>query len=153
MRNKYLSFFVILFSTFSASVIGSFVTNLYKEPWYSQLILPTFNPPSWVFAPVWSILYFFMSVAAWRVWNGNNNKKILSIYFVHLFFNAIWSIIFFGLHNIGLAMVNLIIIILFILILLNLYKQNDKISYYLMIPYLLWSCYALLLNFSIFVLN
>ena len=64
-KNKYFSFLIILSITFVASFIGSFVTRNFKEPWYSEIILPTFNPPSWVFAPVWISLYVIMSIAIW----------------------------------------------------------------------------------------
>ena len=153
VKNKYLSIFLILLITFSASAIGGFTTAFFKEPWYSEITLPSFNPPSWVFAPVWTTLYVFMSVATWRIWVKFFDKKILKIYFIHLFFNAIWSIIFFGFHQIGLALINLIIILIFIIILMKIYFNKDQVSYYLMTPYFFWSSYALILNFSIFLLN
>ena len=152
-KNKYLSLFLILLITFIASAIGGFTTASFKEPWYSEIILPSFNPPSWVFGPVWTILYAFMSVAAWSTWQETLDKKILLIYFVHLFFNAIWSIIFFGFHEIGLALIDLIIIIFFIILLVKIYFRENLISFYLIIPYFLWSSYALILNTSIYFLN
>ena len=152
-KNKYFSLFLIFIITFTASAIGGFTTAIFKEPWYSEIILPQFNPPSWVFAPVWSTLYVLMSVAIWRVWINFFDKKILNIYFIHLFFNAIWSVVFFGFHQIGLALFNLIVIVIFILILLRIYFKKDKFSFYLTVPYLLWSSYALVLNLSIFFLN
>ena len=152
-KNKYLSLFLLILITFTASAIGSFITSSFKEPWYSEIILPSFNPPSWVFAPVWTILYFMMSVAIWKIWKNSFDTKMLKIYFIHLFFNSTWSIVFFGFHLIGLALVNLIIILLFIIFLMKEYLMRDKISFYLMIPYLAWSSYALILNISIFLLN
>ena len=152
-KNKYLSLFLILFITFIASAIGGFTTTSFKEPWYSEIILPSFNPPSWVFGPVWTILYVFMSVAAWSTWKKTLDKKILLIYFVHLFFNAIWSVIFFGFHEIGLALIDLAIIIFFIILLMKIYFRDNLISFYLIIPYFLWSSYALILNTSIYFLN
>ena len=152
-KNKYFSLFLILFITFIASAIGGFTTASFKEPWYSQIILPSFNPPSWVFAPVWTILYIMMSVAIWKIWIDTFDLKLLKIYFIHLFFNGSWSIVFFGFHLIGLALVNLIIILLFIIFLMKEYLMRDKISFYLMLPYLAWSSYALILNSSIFLLN
>ena len=153
MNNKYLSLGLILLVTFAASGIGGFVTSSFKEPWYSEITLPTFNPPSWVFGPVWTILYIFMSVAAWISWNKSSNKKVLQVYFVHLFFNAIWSVIFFGFHQIFIALIDLGIILVFIIWLMKIYYQINKISFVLMTPYLLWSSYALVLNTTIFYLN
>ena len=152
-KNKYLSLFLILAITFIASGIGGFVTTMFKEPWYSEIILPSFNPPSWVFAPVWTLLYILMSIAIWRVWINYFDQKILNIYFVHLFFNGTWSVVFFGFHQIKLALLNLIIILVFIVILMKTYFKKNKLSLYLMLPYFFWSFYALILNFSIVLLN
>ena len=153
MNNKYLSLFIILTITFLASSIGGYTTSTFKEPWYSQLILAPFNPPAWVFGPIWTILYIMMSVAIWRIWYDSKEKYIFRIYLIHLFFNSTWSIVFFGFHKVGLALINLIIILGFIAILIKEYYKRDKISYYLMIPYFLWSSYALILNSYIFIYN
>tara|TARA_B100000945_G_C20055295_1_gene445467 strand:+ start:27 stop:491 length:465 start_codon:yes stop_codon:yes gene_type:complete len=153
LKNKYVSFLFIVLITFSASAMGGFVTTSFKEPWYSQIIQPSFSPPSWVFGPVWTTLYFLMSLAIWLFWINFKNKKVLYIYLVHIFFNAIWSIIFFGFHQIFLALLNLIIILIFIIWLMNIYYKTYRLSFLLMLPYLLWSTYALILNGSIFYLN
>jgi benzodiazapine receptor len=152
-KNKYLSLILILIITFVASGIGGFTTASFKEPWYSEIILPSFNPPSWVFAPVWTTLYVLMSVAIWRIWIIFFDYKILNIYFFHLFFNASWSVVFFGFHQIELALLNLIIILIFIIILMKIYFKKDMLSFYLTLPYFIWSVYALVLNFSIVLLN
>ena len=144
MKNKYLSLLIILLITFIAPTIGSYATTTFKEPWYSQITLPSFNPPSWVFAPVWSTLYLLMSLAIWKVWMKSFETNLLKIYFIHLFFNSTWSVVFFGFHLIGIALVNLAIILIFIIILMKEYFSRDKISFYLMIPYLVWSSYCLL---------
>ena len=153
MKNKYLSLAVIFLITFIAPLIGSYATATFKEPWYSEIILPSFNPPSWVFAPVWTTLYLMMTIAIWKIWKNSFDTKILKIYFIHLFFNSTWSVIFFGFHLIGLALINLIIILLFIILLMKEYFSRDRISFYLMTPYFAWSSYALILNISIFFLN
>ena len=153
LKNKYVSFLFIVLITFSASAMGGFVTASFKEPWYSQIIQPSFSPPSWVFGPVWTTLYFLMSLAIWLFWINFKNKKVLYIYLVHIFFNSIWSIIFFGFHQIFLAFLNLIIILIFIIWLMNIYYKTYRLSFLLMLPYLLWSTYALILNGSIFYLN
>ena len=152
-KNKYLSLFLIILITSLASAIGGFTTTSFKEPWYSEIILPSFNPPSWVFAPVWTTLYIMMSIAIWKIWINSFDIKILKLYFIHLFFNGTWSIVFFGFHQIGLALINLVIILIFIILLMNSYFVKDKVSFYLMIPYFLWSSYALILNSSIFLYN
>ena len=152
-KNKYLSLLLFLAITFAASAIGGYTTATFKEPWYSQIILPSFNPPSWVFGPIWTTLYIFMSLAIWIVWNKTNDNKIIKIYFLHIFFNALWSIIFFGFHKIGLALIDLLIILFFIILLMKIYFKISKFSFYLMVPYFFWSAYAFLLNLSIFFLN
>ena len=152
-KNKYLSLLILFLVTFIAPVIGSYVTSVFKEPWYSEIIQHSFNPPSWVFPPVWSTLYVMMSIAIWRVWIAFFNSRILKLYFFHLFFNCMWSIIFFGFHQIGLALINIIVILFFIIILMKEYLKIDKLSFYLMIPYFLWSSFALVLNASILFLN
>tara|TARA_X000001036_G_scaffold439322_1_gene490054 strand:+ start:330 stop:794 length:465 start_codon:yes stop_codon:yes gene_type:complete len=152
-KNKYLSLVIILLITFVAPAIGSYATSSFKEPWYSEIILPSFNPPSWVFAPVWSSLYIMMSLAVWKIWINTFDEKLLKIYFVHIFFNSTWTIVFFGFHQIGLALLNLFIILIFIIILMKIYFRKDKISFYLMVPYISWSSYALVLNSAIFILN
>ena len=152
-KNKILTFILFLFVTFTASLIGSVTTINFKEPWYSLLNKPAFNPPDWIFGPVWTVLYVLMSIAAWAAWIKLSEKKILQIYFAHLFFNGIWSVIFFGFHLIFIALIDLIIILFFIIWLMRIYYQVNKISFLLMIPYLLWSSYALMLNATIFYLN
>ena len=153
IKNKFLTFIMFLVSTFSASLIGGLATITFKEPWYSLLNKPTFNPPDWVFAPVWTTLYLFMAIAIWSAWHKNYNINLVLIYLIHLCFNTTWSIVFFVFHNIELALLNLIVILIFIAILTFKYKKINNLSFYLMIPYLLWSCYALILNFTLVLLN
>ena len=154
LKNKFLSFILFGLITFSASVIGGLVTVGFKEPWYSLINKPTFNPPSWVFAPVWTTLYLMMTIAIWLFWHSRNKDvNTIYIYFIYIVFNTTWSIVFFGLHQILLALFVLIVLILMIIILILRFKRVNIVSYYLMIPYLLWCCYALVLNFNLFLLN
>ena len=153
-KNKFLSFLIFGFVTFSASFIGSIATITSKEPWYSSLNKSGLNPPDWVFAPVWTTLYLFMTIAIWSAWHKNHKDlNIIYIYLMHLFFNTTWSIVFFVFHNIFAALINLIIIIGFIIILMIKYKKISNLSFILMIPYLLWCIYALTLNTSLYILN
>ena len=154
LKNKILSFIILAIATFSASIVGGIATYSFKEPWYSTLKKSSFNPPDWVFAPVWTTLYLFMTIAIWSAWHKNTkNVDLIYLYFIHLLFNTTWSIVFFGLHQIFLALVVLVILIGLIITLVIRYKRVNFVSYYLMIPYLLWCCYALFLNFNLLMLN
>ena len=118
MKNKYLSLIIILLITFIAPMIGGYATSTFKEPWYSLLNKPIFNPPDWVFGPVWTILYLMMTIYIWLYWHSKNKEmNTVYIYFIHLVFNTTWSITFFVFHNMLLALVVLIILIAFIIIL------------------------------------
>ena len=154
LKNKFLSFIFFLTITFLASFIGAFTTINYKEPWYSQLIKSNYNPPDWVFAPVWTSLYLMMTFAIWIFWHcKNKDTYTVYIYFLHIIINTTWSIVFFGLHQIFLAMIVLVILIFYIIVLILRFRRVNLVSYYLMIPYLLWCSYALFLNFNLFLLN
>jgi len=154
LKNKFLSFVLFFIITFSASFIGGLVTFTFKEPWYSELTKSNFNPPDWIFAPVWTTLYLMMTLAIWFFWHSKNREmNTIYIYFIHIVFNTTWSVVFFGFHNIFLALVNLIILIFLIVILILRFRRVNKVSSYLMIPYLLWSSFALFLNYSLLVLN
>ena len=154
LKNKFLSFILFFIITFSASFIGGLTTITYKEPWYSQLIKSNYNPPDWIFAPVWTTLYLMMTLAIWFFWHTKNrDMNTIYIYFIHIVFNTTWSIVFFGLHQILLALIVLMILIILIIILILRFKRVNYVSSYLMIPYLLWSCYALFLNFNLYILN
>ena len=154
LKNKFISFSLFFIITYSASFIGGVATISFKEPWYSQLVKSNLNPPDWVFAPIWTTLYFMMTVAIWIYWHSKNREmNTVYIYFIHIVFNTTWSIIFFGLHQILLALMILVILIIFIIILIIKFKRVNNVSCYLMIPYLLWSCYALFLNFNLYILN
>ena len=154
LKNKFVSFVFFLTITYLASFIGSVSTLSSKEPWYSTLNKSFLTPPDWIFAPVWTTLYLLMSIAIWNAWHKNNkNINLVYIYLIHLFFNTTWSIVFFVYHSISVALINLIIIILFIIYLMLKFKDVSNLSVYLMIPYLLWSCYALILNLTLLILN
>jgi tryptophan-rich sensory protein len=154
IKNKLLTFILFLLITFSASLIGALVTINFMNPWYSLLNKPIFNPPDWVFGPIWTILYFMMTISIWLYWHTRNRKmNTIYIYFIHLVFNATWSIVFFAFHNMYLALVILIILISLIINLILSFRRVKMISAYLMIPYLLWCCFALILNTSLIILN
>ena len=154
IKNKFLTFILFFVITYSASLIGGLATINFKEPWYSLIIRPSFSPPDWVFAPVWTTLYFMMTLAIWLFWHSTNkDMKTVYIYFIHIIVNTTWSITFFVFHQIAISILVLIILIALIIILIKNFKRVNLISSYLMIPYLLWCCYALFLNFNLYILN
>ena len=154
LKNKFLSFVLFFIITYSASFIGGLVTISLKEPWYSQLIKSNYNPPDWIFAPVWTTLYLMMTLAIWFFWHSKNrDMNTIYIYFIHILFNTTWSVVFFAFHNILLALINLMILISLIIVLILRFRKVNYLSSYLMIPYLLWSIYALFLNYNLLILN
>ena len=154
LKNKFISFILFFIITYSASFIGGIATISFKEPWYSQLIKSNYNPPDWIFAPVWTTLYLMMTLAIWFFWHSKNrDMNTIYIYFIHIVFNTTWSIVFFGLHQILFALIVLLALIFLIITLIIRFKRVNLVSYYLMIPYLLWTLYALFLNFNLLILN
>ncbi|MAJ22476.1 MAG: TspO protein [Candidatus Pelagibacter sp. TMED64] len=154
MIKKIPSLLIFCFLAFGASAWGGLVTSLYKEPWFSTLVKPTFNPPEWIFAPVWITLYLLMAFSIWLIWiSPKRSEKIIYIYFIHLLVNGSWSLFFFALHQIFISLVIIALIIILVLWLIKLYYPINKLSSFLMIPYLIWLGFAFLLNFYIFILN
>lgn len=140
-----------IFLTQSAGAIGTIFTISAIPTWYALLNKPIFSPPNWVFGPVWTILYTLVGISMYLIWI--NKKGSLKLFLLHLFLNAIWSPIFFGLKNLGLAFFVIILMDISLLVIIkNFYKVN-KIAGYLLIPYLLWISFASLLNLSIWKLN
>jgi len=129
-KNKFLSFILFFVITFSASFIGGLASISFKEPWYSQLVKSAYNPPDWIFAPVWTTLYLMMTLAIWFFWHTKNRDvNTVYIYFIHIVFNTTWSIVFFGLHQIFLSLIVLIVLIILIMILIVRFKHVNLISF------------------------
>ena len=136
--------------TQSAGAVGTIFTISAIPTWYAFLNKPVFSPPNWVFGPVWTILYTLIGISLYKIWIKKGNLILFSF---HLFLNAIWSPIFFGLKNLGLAFFVIILMdISLIVIIKNFYKLN-KIASLMLIPYLLWISFASLLNYSVWKLN
>jgi translocator protein len=143
-----------------AGIIGSFFTVSAIATWYVGLQKPVFSPPNWLFGPAWVTLYFLMGLSVYIIWSKVDSfqqirgvKLALWIFWVHLFFNAVWSIIFFGMRNPALAFADIIIIWIFIVILIVKFWNIRKTAAYLLIPYLLWVSFASVLNYSLWQLN
>ncbi|MFH1712476.1 MAG: TspO/MBR family protein [Patescibacteria group bacterium] len=138
-----------------AGIIGSVFTGDSVDTWYVTLVKPSFNPPGWVFGPVWTLLYIMMGISFYLIWINDAKKKISAYGFftVQLLLNASWSIIFFGLQNVEAAMVNITFLWIAIIVTIVRFYQLDKKAAYLLIPYLCWVTFASILNYAIMQLN
>lgn len=140
-----------------AGAVGSLFTSSSVSTWYAALERPSFSPPNWVFGPVWFTLYVLMGVSVYLIWQkaGKSGvaKKAVRLFWIHLFFNATWSIAFFGMQNIALGFANILIIIAFIVALMVKFWKIDKRATYLLVPYLAWVSFATVLNYSLLILN
>lgn len=157
---SFLSLSVFLVIVFSISAIGSAYTVPEIDGWYLTLNKPPFNPPDWVFAPVWTALYCMIAVSGWRVWNRLNGafkEKIatpqIKIYAAQLIANCSWSIAFFGMHNIELALAVIYVLLGLIFINIALFKRIDRLAAWLLAPYFFWVSFASVLNLTIVRLN
>ena len=142
-------------AAFAAGAIGSWATVTNVRTWYPLLHKPSWNPPPWVFAPVWTTLYVLMGVAIWRVWRrqGPQAPRLVRAYFAQLCFNAVWSILFFGLKRPGWALVDIVVLWTLLVWLLFGLWRSDRVAGGLWLPYVLWVTFATALNTAIVWLN
>ncbi len=180
--NNTFKFIIAIGVSQLAGVIGSVFTVSSIPTWYAELQKPSFSPPNRIFGPAWILLYILMGISVYLIWSsfasadakaladkkasafgkpsadksdGQSRKLKIAfwLFWIHLVFNATWSIIFFGLHSPGLAFINIIIIWLLIVVLMIKFWKINKWATYLLIPYLLWVSFASLLNYFIWYLN
>ena len=140
---------------FVAGFIGSFFTSSAISTWYAAINKPSFNPPNWLFGPVWTMLYVFMAVSFFLIWQSQSRRKksALTIFIIHLILNASWSIVFFGLQSPFWALINIAILWLMILLMIIYFWPIKKTASILLWPYLLWVSFASVLNTAIWLLN
>ncbi|MBN2198196.1 tryptophan-rich sensory protein [Candidatus Wolfebacteria bacterium] len=146
-----------------AGIIGSFFTVSAIPGWYNGITKSALNPPAWVFGPAWITLYFLMGISAFLIWLSYGKeieeakkkiiKKALTIFIFQLILNATWSIIFFGLQNPFLALMEIILLWLAILWIIIYFYKISRLAGLLLLPYILWVSFAIYLNYSIWVLN
>ena len=155
---KILRIATVIMTCLAVGYFSSIVTRENIPTWYALINKPSFNPPNWVFAPVWTAVYILMGYAAGRVWNRLevdeiNVKKAFLFFLIQLALNALWSFLFFGLQNPFLASIEIILLWLMIYETYKQFKNIDKIAAYLLLPYLAWVSFAAVLTFSIWYLN
>jgi translocator protein len=155
-RTAILSLVIWVAISISAGALGSLLGGPGRDEWYSELVKPRFNPPGWVFGPVWTMLYILMGIAAWGIWRRIRQplaKPALGLFGVQLFLNAIWSGIFFGLHEIGWALADLVALWVVLAATTVLFVRVRTWSGLLLLPYLAWVTFAGVLNYSLWMLN
>jgi len=155
--SKILKLVVSILICQGVGVIGAFFTSPAISSWYVTLQKPSFNPPNWIFAPVWILLFLLMGISLYLVWEkGLESKKVktaIFIFAVQLILNTLWSILFFGLQSPLYAFIEIIILWLAILMTIISFYKISKPAAYFLLPYILWVSFAAILNFSIMILN
>ena len=147
---------VALAACYGAAAIGGLFTAGAGQEWLATLAKPSWNPPSWVFGPVWTALYGMMAVAAWLIWRQRRHRPIaapICLFVVQLVFNAAWSPLFFGLHRPGLAFADIVLLWVSLAATLWMFGKRRTVAGLLLTPYLLWVSFAAALNFAIWRLN
>jgi translocator protein len=142
-------------AAFIAGAIGSWATFPNVRDWFPLLLKPAWNPPGWLFGPVWTTLYVLMGVAIWRAWRagGPAAPHLVRVYFVQLFFNALWSVLFFGLKQPAWALADILVLWgLLVWLQVGLWR-SDRVAGALWVPYVLWVGFATALNAAIVRLN
>lgn len=141
--------------SFAASAVGA-VASIQAKSFYSQLVQPAWAPPSWLFGPVWTLLYALMAIAAWLVWRSGGfrtNRIALSFFLVQLALNALWSWLFFAWHRGALSFADIVLLWVLIVATLFSFWRVRHLAGTLLIPYLLWVSFASVLNYSVWQLN
>ena len=155
-RNSWLSLVPFLLACFAAAGVGSVATSGSVKTWYPQLNKPEWNPPNWVFGPVWTILYAMMAISVWLVWRETGwagAKLPLTLFAIQLFLNTMWSILFFGMHAIGAAFADILLLWMMIVATAVAFSSVSFLAAWLLIPYLTWVAFASYLNFRIWQMN
>ena len=138
---------------FIAPALGAFSM---PDAWYASLHKPSWNPPGWVFGPVWTLIYIMMAVAAWLVWRRGGlrvNRGPLSLFMVQLALNAVWTPLFFGLHQPGWAFVDIVLLWLAIATTITAFRRVHRGAAWLLVPYLAWVSFASVLNYTLWRMN
>jgi len=155
-RRDTVAFIAFLAPCLAVSAIGGAVTATSVGTWYQSLAKPPFNPPDWIFAPVWTVLFFMMAIAGWRVWRRDGLRKTrsaLMLFACQLVLNLAWSILFFGFRSIGAALVEILVLLLAILATTVMFWQRDRVAGMLFVPYAGWVAFAMALNAALWQLN
>ena len=141
----------------SAGIISGLIANTGMNPWFETLNKPSWNPPAYLFAPVWTMLYLLMGISLWLIWKSNTPApqkiNLIILFSLQLFLNFWWSIIFFKFHSPALALLNIILMLILILLTIINFSKISKPAARLLVPYIAWVSFATILNYTIWILN
>lgn len=149
--NRYASLAVFILLVLGLGTLIGLATL--PGDWYAGLTKPPFNPPNWVFGPVWSLLYVLIAVAGWLVWRSEPGGPAMRAWIAQLVLNFLWSPVFFGARQVGLALVVVALLLATILTFMRLAWKRHRAAAWLFVPYACWVAFATLLNASIWLLN
>jgi translocator protein len=148
---------VTLAITLGAAFVGSLLTTPNITSWYAKLNKPTFNPPNWIFGPVWTILFILMGISLYLVWmkgfDTNEGKTALGLFGLQLVLNVVWSLLFFQMHSLSGALIEIAVLWLAILGTIISFMGISRVAGLLLVPYLLWVSFASFLTLTIYRLN
>ncbi len=147
---------LILLGFIAAAFLAAAPAGLWPPAeWYLSIVKPSWNPPAWVFGPVWSTLYVLMGVAAWRVWRETQARRgtALSLWWTQLALNALWSPLFFGMKRLDLALLEILVLLVAIVATARAFWRIDRTAGVLLVPYIAWVAFAAFLNFTLWQLN
>lgn len=150
---KWMGLIAWLALVFAASLTSVFVST---DGWYAELNKPAWNPPDWIFGPVWTVLYIMMAVAVWRVWlrgGWTKQRMPLSLFLVQWTLNTLWTPLFFGFHLLGWAVAEILVLLVFIVLTIRAFWPVDRVGAGLLIPYAVWVGFASVLNGAIWRMN
>lgn len=156
-RLKLIPLVVSIAVCFLAAGVGSAFTAGAIDTWYAALNKPFFNPPNWIFGPVWTLLYLLMGISLYLVWIAKGDKKAkrqaITFFIIQLGLNTLWSILFFGLKSPSAAFIGIVFLWLTIFLTIKNFLRISKVAGWLLIPYIAWVSFASVLNLSIIILN
>ena len=155
-RRDTVAFMLFLALCLAVSALGAAATATSVGTWYRTLAKPPFNPPDWIFAPVWTVLFFMMALAAWLVWRCGGLRQArseLTLFAVQLALNLAWSVMFFGMRAIGAALIEIVVLLLAIVGTTLLFWRRDRVAGMLFLPYTAWVAFAAVLNAALWRLN
>jgi tryptophan-rich sensory protein len=150
---EFLKIIICIIICLSIGTIGALFTVTGPDSWYSNLTKPSFNPPNWIFGPVWTTLYILMGISLYLIIKNKIDYGEIKIFSIQLLLNLLWSVLFFGLENTLFAAIEIIILLAAIMWTIKIFYKKSKVAAYILIPYALWVSFATILTWMIYLLN